>query len=319
MAAQAPYMMTKRITNETAEDDMYRIISMIFGVMALLAPFVSSASCSCIFAAVSAGDEDYTESVSRANKTLSDPKSSDYDKARACSHLGYCYYNGNGVARDIDRALALWERAYEYDKQTPRALTLAEVYGYCTSRYFSPEKSISWYEKASPYNTEAALFLAKSYEQGYVEFNGGQGKTVTDRSVISRHDRGKSLFYYEEYLSHLSAINYMKEFIDVDPAMEYYVANCYYNGDGVEKDFEKAVYWYKQCIEHCNDSDTFYNRPYKRHSGLTDAELGEACWNLSICYRFGRGVGKNQLKSRKLTLQASSLGNQDAKSYLSNN
>ena len=61
-----------------------------------------------------------------------------------------------------------------------------------------------------------------------------------------------------------------------DADAQYYLGNCYYNGEGVERDYRKAVYWYTKAAE----------------QGNADAQC-----NLGTCYFWGNGVVKDLKKA----------------------
>ena len=72
------------------------------------------------------------------------------------------------------------------------------------------------------------------------------------------------------------------------------LGEMYYHGDGVDKDYGRAV--------------TLLN------NGINDN--ANAMYLLSKCYRFGRGVKKDIKKAEELEKRAATYGNEDAKSIL---
>ena len=76
---------------------------------------------------------------------------------------------------------------------------------------------------------------------------------------------------------------------------QYNLALCFYNGEGVAKDYQKAVYW-------CTKA----------------AEQGEATaqYNLGVCYEHGHGVTKNMDTAIQLYKKAASGGSDEAKQAL---
>ena len=72
------------------------------------------------------------------------------------------------------------------------------------------------------------------------------------------------------------------------------LGEMYYHGDGVEKDYVKAV--------------NLFNH------GISDN--ANAMYLLSKCYRFGRGVEKDIKKAEELEKRAATYGNEDAKDIL---
>ena len=97
-----------------------------------------------------------------------------------------------------------------------------------------------------------------------------------------------------------------------DAEDEYYLGNCYYNGEGVEKDEVKAFEWYKKAAEQghisaqynvgvCYDNGEGVEKDKRKAFGWYEraAEQGhvEAQYNLGVCYEYGRGVEKDKRKA----------------------
>lgn len=80
-----------------------------------------------------------------------------------------------------------------------------------------------------------------------------------------------------------------------DTKVQCYLADCYSNGIGVEKDVSKAIEWYTKCAEKGND--------------LAQLELG-------IIYSSGIKVPKDEKKGVHWLTKAAELGNPDAQFYL---
>jgi len=80
-----------------------------------------------------------------------------------------------------------------------------------------------------------------------------------------------------------------------DAKEQYKLANCYYRGDGVPKDFVEAVNWFRKSAEQGN---------------------AMAQCNLAKCYAFSEGVAKNVIEAVKWWRRASDQGESDAQFYL---
>ena len=76
-----------------------------------------------------------------------------------------------------------------------------------------------------------------------------------------------------------------------ESAAQFNLAFCYKNGEGVEKDFSKAVYWYQKAAE----------------AGESDAQN-----NLAFCYYNGEGVEKDITKAVHWWQRAAEAGNSRA-------
>lgn len=80
-----------------------------------------------------------------------------------------------------------------------------------------------------------------------------------------------------------------------DASAQNSLALCFYRGDGVKADCQKAVYWFTKA-----------------------AEQGEALaqYNLGVCYEHGHGVTKNMDTAIQLYKKAASGGSDEAKQAL---
>lgn len=76
---------------------------------------------------------------------------------------------------------------------------------------------------------------------------------------------------------------------------QYSLGNCYYNGQGVPKDYEEAVKWYRKAAEQGYDVAQF---------------------NLGNCYYNGQGVTQNYQEAVKWYRKAAEQGNIDAQNDL---
>jgi len=73
------------------------------------------------------------------------------------------------------------------------------------------------------------------------------------------------------------------------------LAKKYYDGDGISKDYGKAVYWYTKAAE----------------QGYATAQN-----NLGICYENGQGVPKDNVKAVSWYTKAAEQGNENAQKNL---
>jgi len=72
---------------------------------------------------------------------------------------------------------------------------------------------------------------------------------------------------------------------------QYDLAYCYWDGDGVEKDLHKAVYWFTKSAE----------------QGFADAQ-----YNIALCYKTGKGIKKDLDKAAEWFAKAAEQGDADA-------
>ena len=103
---------------------------------------------------------------------------------------------------------------------------------------------------------------------------------------------------------------------------------CYYNGEGVPKDFKQAVYWWKKAADQGYAIAQFnLGNRYAYGEGVpndfkqavywyrkaADQGLAEAQFNLGFCYENGVGVAKNLVEALKWYRKAADQGKAKAK------
>ena len=105
---------------------------------------------------------------------------------------------------------------------------------------------------------------------------------------------------------------------------QYNLGNCYYNGEGVDKDYKQAVFWYTKAAEQGNAfaqnnlGNCYYNgegvdKDYKQAVCwyTKAAKLGNASaqYNVGNCYYNGEGVAQDYEKAVYWYNEAAKLGN----------
>lgn len=112
---------------------------------------------------------------------------------------------------------------------------------------------------------------------------------------------------------------------------QYNLGVSYEQGDGIDQDYEKAVYWYKKAADQgyakaqynlgvClfNGYGTAADHKEAARLFLLSAEQGDmyAQFNIAVCYFNGVGVEKNMLLALKWLQKAADQGHPDAKRAL---
>ena len=111
-------------------------------------------------------------------------------------------------------------------------------------------------------------------------------------------DYKKAVYWYEKGLKqekHLVAKYGEENEKELFVPAQYNLAQCYYEGDGVEQNYEKAVYWYTKAAK------------------LGDADAQN---NLGNCYQNGEGVEQDYEKAVHWYRKAAKQGNQEAQKRL---
>lgn len=110
-----------------------------------------------------------------------------------------------------------------------------------------------------------------------------------------------------------------------------FLANSYYNGEGVEKNFAEAVKWYQlsavqgNAAAQCWLGNLFYNgevveKNYPEALGwyMSSANQGnaDAQYNVGLCYYYGNGVEKNMNRAKEWFSLAAEQGYSNARDML---
>ena len=138
--------------------------------------------------------------------------------AKAQYELGFQYYVGNGVAKDLKKAVQLFAQAAN------QGYAEAQYWlGYCYLEgegvAKDPKQAVHWFTQAANQgNVHAQYFLGSCYYNG---------KGVDE-------DPKRAIYWYTQAANQDNA------------AAQYSLGGCYYNGKGVDKDCRKALEWYRK-------------------------------------------------------------------------
>jgi len=239
--------------------------------------------------------KNYVEAIKWCNILMENPSAKDYHKEYANRILGYCALDGTGMDKSIEIAITYLKRGVEY-KGGSCALSLGRIFA---SQLNDSIASIKWYKKAAELeNKTAAYYLGSLYEKGFViESNNNQ---IYYPNVVK--DISQALKFYEIYIKNMG---YKWSGVPTNSKLLYKLAHWYYAGEGnIEKNYTKAFNYFNSAIE-CNENS---QDSYK----LSSEEEGNALWLISICYRFGRGIEKDELTARRYVKRAAEKGNEKA-------
>lgn len=169
--------------------------------------------------------------------------------------------------------MEFWLNKANEQDYIPAKFALGELYCF---GYVSEKKKIE-------YINEYILPVA---EQGYAE-----AQIYLGKFYIAQKDIQKGIEWYTK-----AAEN---ENIEA----QNYLANAYFYGDKVAKDYDKAFYWFKKAT--------------KSHFCGNFVDYGDSLYHLGLSYLYGLGVGANQEKAVKLFTLASKHKNPKADFCLS--
>lgn len=230
-------------------------------------------------------------------------------------------------AGEYKNAIKKYNKAYKNGKKESLVYLASAYYDMDNiKKYKSYMKKKEMGKLAENINKEGNDFLAKKeYMQAYFRFlaaskcgdvnamnNIGRiyysGLGVDeDKSIAKKWFKKAALMGLKTAMFNLGVI-YKKENY-IEKSLKWYtkaadsglktainsIGKIYYNGEGVEKDYKKAVEWY-----------------------IKGSELGsdESMYFLGIAYFEGKGVNKNWERSKELWERAAELGNSEAKKEL---
>jgi uncharacterized protein len=204
--------------------------------------------------------------------------------AEAQLSLGQMYVNGEGVSKDVVKAVEWFQKAASQGH--PKAqFSLGKMYYLGESVPKDAVKAVEWYQKAA--------------EQGYANAQFNLGKMYQTGEGVQT-DLAKAVEWYEKAAAqgnadaqgHLGGFYYAGYGVQKDAAkafewtkkaaeqggdgVQYNLGVMYQDGHGVPKDSAKAVEWYQKSAA----------------QGNADAQI-----NLSVAYNMGEGVLADQVLS----------------------
>ena len=188
--------------------------------------------------------------------------------------MGVCYEDGNGKEKDTIKATELFEEAFkEIKPMADEGNAQAQLYiGRMYGNGFYVSKNIE----------EAAKWFRKAAEQGYADAQCNLG-------VCYQYGNGVTQ-------SHEEAVKwYRKAAEQGDARSQCNYGWCYETGNGVSQSYEEAVKWYRKAAE---QGDAY------------------AQYNLGLCYESGHGVTKSITEAVKWYRKAAEQGEANAKAAL---
>lgn len=170
--------------------------------------------------------------------------------------IGYGHLNGDCVEQNINLAIQLFEKASELG-----CLTATRELGVM---YLRGDKVESNYEKAYNYlssindDEDALAYIGLMHIYGrYFEKNNAEGINLILESINKGSTVGKGLLkeaFYNNALTLEEDVQVCEYFIQSDNDAEsmWHLYVSYKNGNGVEKNFDKAMKWLEKAVEYQN-------------------------------------------------------------------
>lgn len=214
-------------------------------------------------------------------------KAANKGNALAQCLLGDCYYNGNGVEKDYRKAVGWYRKSAEQGNASAQN-GLGDCYYNGKGVYKDYQKAVEWYRKAA--------------DQGHVQArhnletcgHAGKYHNPFGRHSIKRYQQEAR--QYSQQLKIGPEIDALKlEAIQGNAEAQNRLGDCYFTGEGAEKDYRKAAEWYQKSAE----------RGYAL-----------AQYNLGSCYYNGLGLKTDYEKAVEWYRKAAEQGNKWAQAYL---
>ena len=221
----------------------------------------------------------------------------------AQTYLGVCYFYGEGVEKDIDKAIELLREASKQGEEN------AQYYlGICYYNGEGVEKDVEKY-----------IELIESAA------NQGNSDAITELGIIYKEGKIKSKNTY-------MAIELFKQAANKgNPDAQVYLGICYFYGEGVEQDFSKAFKLFKEASKKQNgyaemNLGICYKDGYGIKKDINRAiELFEKSINrgiiqaqvyLGVCYYEGEGIARDINKAMELFEKSANEGYRVGYTYL---
>ena len=259
--------------------------------------------------------------------------------AEAQYNLGVCYKNGDGIEKNLTKAVKWYEKAAEQGYASAQCNL-----GYCYEFGVGVEKNIlkavDLYKKAAEQGDATAQYnLGLSYKNGngveeniykaveWYEKAAAQGFAPAQCSLGFRYELGEGV---EKNI--YKAVEWYKKAAEQGNATaQCNLGVCYQNGEGVEKNIYKAVEWYEKaaaqgnataqcnlgyCYEFGQGVEKNIHKAVEWYEKAAAQGDAPAQYNLGMCYEFGQGVEKNIQKAVKWYEKAAAQGVSKAKERL---
>ena len=222
-------------------------------------------------------------------------KSAAQNNAVGLYNLGYCYLEGDGVEKNIQKGVELTTRSAELGHSDAQ-FDLATMYHMGDDVERNLEKAKEWYSKSLANGDYSSAFRIGSiceeennFEEAYKMFVTGAQHNDTNCcwgvGYYHYNGLGGATQDYEEAFKWLT-----KAANRYHSGAQYYVGYMYKEGQGVGKNKAKALEWFMKAVE--------YNHPW-------------ATLEVAQCYENGDGVERNITTAmnyyKKVSNQTSSL------------
>ncbi|MFA6102820.1 MAG: tetratricopeptide repeat protein [Victivallaceae bacterium] len=230
-------------------------------------------------------------------------KNDEPEDAEAQYNLGVRYQNGDGVDKDMTKAVVWYRKAAEQgnaEAQNNLGWSYANGLGVAKDE----TEAVNWYRKAAEQNnTRAQCNLGACFAKGTGIAQNEAEAVKCFRKAAEQGDAGAQynlgLFYYKGRgmtQDMTKAVEWYRKAAEQGNAFaQYNLGHCYRTGEGIVKDNAEAVKWFSKAAE----------------QGLPEAQF-----NLAMCYGRGEGVAKDGTQGIKWLRKAAEQGQAEAQKAL---
>ena len=277
--------------------------------------------------------EDYYKKKDYTSALIYFKKAANFNNPKALYYLGLIYNMGYGVPIDYNKALDYYDRSSKLG-YVSATKNLGAMYHYGLGVKINFNTACSLYKKAINSCGSAVSFndIGICYEDGV----GGFEKNIN--KAIEYYKKAADLGS-EPNLLHLAAVyhnmkDYEKSFVLFKRVSQtksdiirseglYFLGWYYYYGEGVKKDYKKAVEYFKQSAKLANsnsyndlgmmyaDGEGVKKDPTKAffyYSKAAELKNKYGLYNVARCYNFGIGVKKDINKAIRYYNLSGDLG-----------
>lgn len=255
------------------------------------------------------------------------------DKGEAYDDLGFMYLNGRGCKEDDKKAFEYFMKAAEQNDAWGQ-YHVGQSYKYGWGVKENSYKAYEYYVKSADNNCGAAC------EKVGLFLDDGIGCEQDKDAAIKMWAKGDSLgdgncagHLGEEYLEMEDYDNAYKMLCKAyeagaDDTYTYFLALCYKNGCGVQKDCRTAIQLFEEAAEEIpggyDDIGCIYlfeseirntTLAVKYFQKAVDKGITEGYTHLGFCYANGFGVVKDREKAKELLQVAIDQGDEKATTY----
>lgn len=255
------------------------------------------------------------------------------DKGEAYDDLGFMYLNGRGCKEDDKKAFEYFMKAAEQNDAWGQ-YHVGQCYKYGWGVKENSYKAYEYYVKSADNNCGAAC------EKVGLFLDDGIGCEQDKDAAIKMWAKGDSLgdgncagclglkYHAMEDYDNAYKMFYKAYEADADDTYTYFLALCYKNGCGVQKDCRIAIQLFEEVIEKIpggyDDIGCIYlfeneirntTLAVKYFQKAVDKGITEGYTHLGFCYANGFGVVKDREKAKELFQVAIDQGDEEATTY----